>query len=54
MNMEIYFDYLKNKVHIKINFCLAIKNEILRKLNVFLFLKHVKCFKLKDFISNLK
>jgi hypothetical protein len=45
---------LKNKVHIKINSCLTIKNEILSKWNVLLFLKHVKCFKLKDFISNLK
>lgn len=51
MNMENYFEYLKNKLHIRINSCLTIKNEILRKLNVFLFLKHVKCFKLKDFIS---
>ena len=54
MNMENYFQYLKNKLRIRINSCLTIKNEILRKLNVFLFLKHVKSFKLKDSISNLK
>lgn len=37
MNMENYFEYLKNKLHISINYCLTIKNEILRKLNVSFF-----------------
>jgi len=54
INMENYFEYLKNKLHLEKVFVWPLQNEILRNLNVFLSLKRVKCFKLKGFISNLK